>query len=721
MNASRIHFPSGLIELIVAFSFLALASPMRAATCTPAPPGLVGWWPGEGNGNDTAQANNGALEGGVAFAAGEVGQAFTFNGTSGAVHVPIPGLGISSGFSLEMWINPADVSKPRPLVQWSDPNQPYFGVTFWISVPPTNGGTGPGCLLVDVCDHTHHHPAVTAAGIIVSNAWQHVAATYDTASGLATLYLNGISILQTNFGVVLVSTPGDLWFGREYDIFLNDLFASIGNRSAWYSGLMDEIGVYNRALPASEIQDIYNAASAGRCPVPPTKVTIQPPAQTVAESESATFTAIASGTPPLTYQWFFNGTSVPGATNSSLVMSSVQLTNAGTYAVTVTNSFGDSAAPNATLSVLPSYEPVWVKTTAPDLHWMGVASSADGSKLAAVSEEGQVYTSSDYGNTWQSNNLPNPVWSGVVCSADGNMIAVAGQCGSGRPSGAIYTSTNAGTTWTKSMDGCWISIAASADCSRLVTRAALGGYVYASTNFGVTWTRVVTNASIFRLASSADGAKLLSLSATTGTSAYTSTNAGKTWTTRSVPDNEWTALCSSADGSRLAIASHYDEVAQTVGGSIYVSPNSGGSWYKTAFDQTWGALASSADGLKLVAAVYGGYIYVSVNGGTSWKVTRGPSDNWSKVASSADGTRLVAAISGGGIYTWYPTALNINLSGADLAISWPTNVPGFILQSSDQLPPIWQTVTNIPSLVGQQYQVILAPSGSNQVFRLMYP
>ena len=29
--------------------------------CTPAPSGLVGWWPGEGNANDIVGTNNGTL------------------------------------------------------------------------------------------------------------------------------------------------------------------------------------------------------------------------------------------------------------------------------------------------------------------------------------------------------------------------------------------------------------------------------------------------------------------------------------------------------------------------------------------------------------------------------------------------------------------------------------------------------------------------------------
>jgi hypothetical protein len=66
---------------------------------------------------------------------------------------------------------------------------------------------------------------------------------------------------------------------------------------------------------------------------------------------TATFAVAASGTPPLAYQWNFDGTNISGATNVSLTLANVQLTNAGNYAVTVTNAFGSTISSNATLLV----------------------------------------------------------------------------------------------------------------------------------------------------------------------------------------------------------------------------------------------------------------------------------------------------------------------------------------------------------------------------------
>ena len=60
---------------------------------------------------------------------------------------------------------------------------------------------------------------------------------------------------------------------------------------------------------------------------------------------------LAEGTPPLSYQWSFNGTNLLDATNSVLVITNVQLTDAGNYAVEVSNVFGSEQSSNAVLVV----------------------------------------------------------------------------------------------------------------------------------------------------------------------------------------------------------------------------------------------------------------------------------------------------------------------------------------------------------------------------------
>ena len=55
---------------------------------------------------------------------------------------------------------------------------------------------------------------------------------------------------------------------------------------------------------------------------------------------SATFAVTARGTQPLSYQWDLNGSAITNATTSSLTISNIQFSDAGSYFVIVTNSVG---------------------------------------------------------------------------------------------------------------------------------------------------------------------------------------------------------------------------------------------------------------------------------------------------------------------------------------------------------------------------------------------
>src|SRR5262249_51151918 len=115
-----------------------------------------------------------------------------------------------------------------------------------------------------------------------------------------------------------------------------------GDETGWFfNGLVDEASLYDRALSASEIQAIYNADAAGKCttPAPPT-IYSQPTNQTVIVGQTATLTAGATGTLPLSYQWIFDDAILPGETSSSLVLTDVQFNQAGNYTVVITNNIG---------------------------------------------------------------------------------------------------------------------------------------------------------------------------------------------------------------------------------------------------------------------------------------------------------------------------------------------------------------------------------------------
>lgn len=88
-------------------------------------------------------------------------------------------------------------------------------------------------------------------------------------------------------------------------------------------------------------------------PQNPPSITTQPASQTVTDGQGVTFSVVASGTAPLTYQWRFNGNSINGATGTSLSLNPVSPANAGNYDVVVTNSLGSATSAVATLTVNP--------------------------------------------------------------------------------------------------------------------------------------------------------------------------------------------------------------------------------------------------------------------------------------------------------------------------------------------------------------------------------
>jgi pectate lyase len=83
----------------------------------------------------------------------------------------------------------------------------------------------------------------------------------------------------------------------------------------------------------------------------PPSITTQPVSQTVNPGSSVTFSVVASGTAPLSYQWKFNNANIAGATNSSFTIASAQSSNAGSYTVTVSNSAGSVTSSAATLTI----------------------------------------------------------------------------------------------------------------------------------------------------------------------------------------------------------------------------------------------------------------------------------------------------------------------------------------------------------------------------------
>jgi Tfp pilus assembly protein FimT len=399
----------------------------------------------------------------------------------------------------------------------------------------------------------------------------------------------------------------------------------------------------------------------------------------------------------------------------------------------------------------PAFSQTWTQTSAPSNYWVSIASSADGTKLAAVASPGPanpgpIYVSTNSGATWTQASAPtNYYWYAVASSADGSkLVAVAPFDTSVAPfdtsnnlTGRIYTSTNFGMTWaSNNAPGFfWSSVASSADGNKLVA-AVWYGPVCTSTNSGATWmqTSAPTNGSWDNVASSADGTRLV-IVASSGI--YCSTNSGVTWTQMNPPQQGWPVVGASqmvslsADGTKMAVAVSEDHQGNP--GMIYTSVDLGNTWTACAPNNYWTSVVLSADGSKLIAIPYFSFgpspIYTSTNSGATW-TTNSAVGAWNCVASSADGCKLVAG--GGGYfrgpidisYSTPAPQLNLAPSGGNLTVSWIVPSTDFRLQQNVDLTTTnWTDVTNPPvlNLTNLQNEVTFPLTGSNAFYRLKTP
>jgi Immunoglobulin I-set domain len=149
------------------------------------------------------------------------------------------------------------------------------------------------------------------------------------------------------------------------------------------------------------------------------QITTQPAAQSVFVGDTATFSVVASGTAPLTYQWARGGTAITGATSASYTTAALAAIDDGAlFTVTVSNSAGSVTSSSAKLSVAlhpvtittqPAVQSVFVGDTAafmvvatgtaPSYQWQRNGSNISGATSAtyvtpalAVTDDGALFT-----------------------------------------------------------------------------------------------------------------------------------------------------------------------------------------------------------------------------------------------------------------------------------------------------------------------------------------
>ena len=172
-----------------------------------------------------------------------------------------------------------------------------------------------------------------------------------------------VSTGQTaTFSVALSNGPcRSFWYingAGYYGAYASTILYSIPNTTAAMNGWKVYVSLYDCGSSGASIGNsqsatltVTSAAQAQPVAVAPT-ITTQPTNQTVTAGQTSTFSAAASGTAPLSYQWELNGANISGATSSSYTTPATTTANSGsTFAVVVTNSAGSLTSRAATLTV----------------------------------------------------------------------------------------------------------------------------------------------------------------------------------------------------------------------------------------------------------------------------------------------------------------------------------------------------------------------------------
>ena len=207
----------------------------------PPPPGMVVWWPGDGNAEDIIDGNDGTLVGGAGFAPGLVGQAFSFDASldSGVIVPNGANLNMTEAITLDAWIKPSSFPNAYPAVVRRN----------------TNAAASPQYNLA-VTDQGEVHCNIgnfvgPVGGTVVLNEWTHLACVYDRVA--ARVYVNGEEVAAAPATQPIPASSLPLGIGRV---------ESLTSRN--FDGLIDEVEIFNRALTEDEIRAIYDAGSAGK-------------------------------------------------------------------------------------------------------------------------------------------------------------------------------------------------------------------------------------------------------------------------------------------------------------------------------------------------------------------------------------------------------------------------------------------------------------------------
>ena len=219
--------------------------------CLPPPPGLVSWWPGEGNANDLTGKNPGLPGASAFYGSGEVGSAFAFTFIGGASPVLVPdspSLNLTGPLTIEAWVKLRATSHNLETILWKGNSGALATSPYAMGVDADNrlfGAVGGG--------GAASYATVSSLSSLLPGGWHHVAFTADGAQ--LRLYLDAVLVGAVAQTITPAASANSLVIGG---------MGVSPSLNPW-DGLVDELSLYSRALSPVEIAGIYAAGTAGKC------------------------------------------------------------------------------------------------------------------------------------------------------------------------------------------------------------------------------------------------------------------------------------------------------------------------------------------------------------------------------------------------------------------------------------------------------------------------
>jgi hypothetical protein len=208
--------------------------------------GLVGWWPFNGNANDeSGNGNNGTVNGATLTEdrLGVLNSCYVFDGINDNIICAGTNIPSITSVSVSVWIKPFENNGIAEFICLGSSSSTTWGTmagTNWNGSPYQTMNYGRGCSGTGVSN--------VAVEPFINN-WQHITYISSGVGGICSVYVNGNFIGQSNNGTIGACSSTNLYFG--VDVFGPN----------YINCVLDDIGIWNRALTPAEVQALYNAQS----------------------------------------------------------------------------------------------------------------------------------------------------------------------------------------------------------------------------------------------------------------------------------------------------------------------------------------------------------------------------------------------------------------------------------------------------------------------------